>query len=109
MSLLKKLDYQDIDFEGNSSQQFATVVFDRGEDSETSSITIIKDGKITQFDGTNKYNPSERRNSSCVYVHEEEDKNKVIKICTIQHKGNTYLEIHNVTQEELNYLFPERV
>jgi len=109
MSLLKELDYENINFEVNSSQQFATVVFDCEEDSNISSITIIKNGKITQFNGTNKYNPSRRRHSSCVYVHEEGDRNKVIKICTIQHKGITLLEIHDVTQEELNYLFQERV
>lgn len=105
MSLLKEMNYEDINFEVFSSQQFATVVFDCQEDSDTSSITIIKDGKIRQFDGINKYNPSKRRHSSCVYVHEEGNKDKVIKICTIQHKGVTLLEIHDVTQEELSYLF----
>ncbi|MEZ8082834.1 short-chain dehydrogenase [Enterovibrio norvegicus] len=104
-SLLKEIHYNDIDFAEYSSQQFATVIFDRNEDSETAQITVLRSGKINQFDGDNRFNPSARRHSSCVYVREEWDDGKVIKICTIQHKGNTLVEIHRVTDEELLYLF----
>ena len=65
MSLLKELSFSDIDFEVSSSQQFATVIFDRREDAEKALITVFKDGKINQFEGDNKYNPSSRRHSSC--------------------------------------------
>lgn len=105
MNKLKELKFEEIDFEVNSSQQFATVLFDRSEDSETTLITIFKDGKIKQIDGDNKYNPSARRHSSCVYIKEEWDDGKTIKICTIQHKGTTLVEIYKVSKEELSYLF----
>lgn len=105
MALLKELEYGNIDFEIYSSQQFATVVFDRAEDEEKALITIIKDGKINQFEGDNQYNPSGRRRSTCVYAREEWDDGKTIKICTIQHKGTTLVEVHSVDQEELHYLF----
>ena len=105
MSKLKELSYDEIDFEVHSSQQNATVLFDRSEDKETSLITVIKDGKINQFEGNNKYNPSARRHSSCVYTREEWDGGKTIKICTIQHKGTTLIEVHSVSQDELTYLF----
>lgn len=104
-TLLKEINYEDIDFPEYASQQFATVLFDRGEDDTKTLITVIRDGKINQFEGDNKYNPSKRRQSSCVYAHEEGDINNVIKICTIQHKGNTLLEIHKVTEDELSFLF----
>lgn len=81
------------------------MLFDRGEDEETTLITIIKDGKINQFDGDNKYNPSARRHSSCVYAQEELDGGKIIKICTIQHKGTTLIEVHDVDEEEILDLF----
>ncbi len=106
MSLLKTLTYDEIDFECYGSQQFATVSFDRNEDGEKTLITIIKDGKIKQIDGDNKYNRSARRHSSCVYVKEECDQ-KFIKICTIQHKGETLIEIHEVDEEEILYLFAD--
>lgn len=105
MSKIKTLDFDGINFAVNSSQQFATVLFDRSEDNETTLITIFKDGKIKQIDGDNKYNPSARRHSSCVYVKEEFDGGKVIKICTIQHKGTTLVEIHEVSNDEISYLF----
>lgn len=105
MSKLIELNYEEISFEECSSQQFATVLFDRAEDSEKTFITVIKDGKINQFDGDNKYNPSGRRHSSCVYVKEEWSDGKTIKICTIQHKGVTLIEIHSVSESEINYLF----
>ena len=105
MTMLKELKFDEINFEVHSSQQFATVIFDRSEDSETTLITVFKDGKIKQFDGDNKYNPSARRHSSCVYVTEEWEGGKNIKICTIQHKGTTLVEIHEVSNEELSYLF----
>ena len=104
-SLLKKIEYSDIDFEVHSSQQFATVLFDRVEDEKKTLITILKDGKINQFEGDNRFNPSARRHSSCVYVQEECKDGKVIKICTIQHKGTTEIEIHSVSYEEYSYLF----
>jgi len=104
-SLLAELNYDQVDFEVNSSQQFATVIFDRNEDEQNTLITILKDGKINQIDGDNRFNPSARRHSSCVYAHEEWEGGKVIKICTIQHKGITLIEIHSVSDEELNYLF----
>lgn len=105
MALIKELEYGEIDFEEYSSQQFATVVFDRVEDQEEVLITIIKDGKINQFEGNNQYNPSARRRSTCVYAKEEWDGGKTIKICTIQHKGTTLVEVHSVDQQELDYLF----
>lgn len=105
MSKLKELNFDEIDFEVNSSQQFATVIFDRGEDAEMTDITVIKDGKIHQFKGDNRFNPSARRHSTCVYVTEEWAGGKNIKICTIQHKGNTLVEIHDVSAEEIDYLF----
>ena len=105
MSKLKKLEFEEIDFEVNSSQQFATVLFDRSEDSETTLITIFKDGEIKKIDGDNKYNPSARRHSSCVYIKEEWADGKTIKICTIQHKGTTLVEVHEVLEEEFSYLF----
>ena len=55
MTLLKELEYDEIDFQKYGSQQLATVVFDRDEDGEQSQITILKDGKINQFNGSNKY------------------------------------------------------
>ena len=103
-TLLGEFEINGIDFESNSSQQFATVLFDRTEDSDIASITIIRNGKINQFDGNNDYNPSRRRHSSCVYV-KEECSDKTIKICTIQHKGITLVEIHRVSSDELFYLF----
>lgn len=105
MSMLKRLDDTDVDFEFCSSQQFATVIFDRAEDAENTLITVFKDGKINQFEGDNKYNPSARRHSSCVYVQEEGQNGKTIKICTIQHKGTTFVEVHNVLDGELSDLF----
>jgi len=105
MSKLKELKFDEIGFEVNSSQQFATVIFDRGEDSEKTEITVIRDGKVHQFEGDNRFNPSVRRHSSCVYVKEEWSDGKAIKICTIQHKGTTLVEIHEVLQEEIDYLF----
>jgi hypothetical protein len=105
MSLLKEFEFEEIDFEIHSSQQFATVLFDRSEDDKKTLITIIQDGVIKQIDGNNKYNPSARRHSSCVYVKEEWEGGKVIKICTIQHKGTTLIQVHRVQQDELSYLF----
>ena len=102
---LKELEYSDIDFEVSSSQQFATVVFERGEDEEKVLITIIKNGKINQFEGNNKYNPSTRRRSTCVYAKEEWEDGKIIKVCTVQHKGTTFVEVHSVEQDEIDYLF----
>lgn len=105
MNLLKEFEFEEIDFEIHSSQQFATVLFHRSEDDKKTLITIIKDGVIKLIDGNNKYNSSLRRHSSCVYVKEEWESGKVIKICTIQHKGTTLLEAHKVQQDELSYLF----
>ena len=105
MALLKELDCDDIAFEINSSQQFATVVFERAEDEKETIITVIKNGKINQFEGNNLYNPSPRRRSTCVYVKEEWDGGGIIKICTIQHKGTTRIEVHSVEHEEFEYLF----
>jgi hypothetical protein len=105
MSKVKELKFDDIDFEVYSSQQFATVLFDWGEDQEETLITVIKGRKINQFNGDNKYNPSMRRHSSCVYVKEEGTGGGTIKICTIQHKGVTLVEVHSVSNDEINYLF----
>ena len=49
MSKIKELNYDEIDFQEYSSQQFATVLFDRSEDETEILITIIKDGKINQI------------------------------------------------------------
>jgi hypothetical protein len=105
MTKLKEIDLDDIDFENNSSQQFATVIFDRREDANQALITIIKDKMINQFEGDNRYNPSERRGSTCVYAQEEWEDGSVIKICTIQHKGSTLVEVHSVSDDEMAYLF----
>jgi hypothetical protein len=105
MAKLKEIEYEGLDFEVNASQQFATVVFERNEDAEQALITVIRNGKINQFEGNNKYNPSARRWSTCIYVKEEWEGGKVIKICTIQHKGITLIEVHSVDQDELHYLF----
>ena len=105
MAKLKEIEYDDIDFEVHSSQQFATVIFDRSEDEEQASITIFKDGMINQINGNNKYNPSRRRWSTCIYVEEEWLGGETIKICIIQHKGTTQVEVHSVDQDELSYLF----
>lgn len=105
MALLKEIDFEDIPFEVGASQQFATVIFDREDDAETCFITVLKDGKIKQFEGHDKYNPSRRRVATSVYVKEEWPDGKVIKICTIQHKGLTLIEVHSVDQDELDYLF----
>jgi len=99
------LDEQNINFEFCSSQQFATVNFDRDEDSDKVLITIIQNGKIKQIDGDNKYNPSKRRSSSCAYLKEESNDSNIVKLCTIQHKGNTLFEIHKVSNEEFIYMF----
>lgn len=99
-TLIEKIENNDM----SGTQLFATVLFDRDEDSETSLITVMKDGKIKQFDGNNKYNLSKRRCSSCMYIKLELDAS-IIKICTIQHKGNTLIEIHKVLEEELKYIF----
>ena len=53
-SLLKKIEFEEIEFDVHSSQQFATVSFDREEDGEKSLITVLKDGRINQFEGDNK-------------------------------------------------------
>ncbi|WP_313037098.1 hypothetical protein [Stutzerimonas nitrititolerans] len=108
MNKLKELDFSDVGFSVESSQQFATVIFDRAEDSESCAITIVANGKINQFVGNNRYNPSGRRHSSCVYVQEEWEDGEIIKICTIQHKGTTFVEVHSVTLDEMEYLFPKR-
>ena len=104
-TLLLDIPLENLDFNIAGSQQFATVIFDRCEDNVDSLITVIEDGKINQYNGDNKYNPPEIRHSSCVYVKEEASLTKVIKICTIQHKGNTEVEIHSVSIDELSYLF----
>jgi hypothetical protein len=98
------LENHDMDFDIDNSQQFATVVFDRDEDDPECLITIIRDKRITQINGNNKYNPSSRRKSTCVYVREE-GSYKTIKICTIQHKGVTMVEVHEVSKTEIDYLF----
>ena len=108
MALLKEIYYEDIPFDVGASQQFATVIFDREEDASTCLITVLKDRKINQFEGHDKYNPSRRRVATCTYVNEEEVEGqdaRVIKVCTIQHKGSTLIEVHSVDQEELDYLF----
>jgi len=104
----------------SGSQQFATVTFDRGEDARRCKITVLIDGIIYTKIGNNKYNPSKRRWSSCVYVAEEygmvdpfndhaalppHEYRDVVKICTIQHKGFTLVETHPVDADELEFLF----
>jgi hypothetical protein len=96
-------------FEFGSSQTLGTVIFDRSEDSSECQITIIKKGKIIKFtsneyNGVNHYNPSRRRTASCVYL-KEECSNLFVKICTIQHKGNTFVELRTVSQCEILDLF----
>lgn len=96
-------------FEFGSSQTLGTVIFDRDEDSEECQITVIKRGKIIQFtsneyNGVNQYNPSDRRTASCVYL-KEECSNVFVKICTIQHKGNTFVELRTVSSCEILDLF----
>lgn len=101
MSLLKSLEYEKTDFEWYSSQQFATVVFENGQ------TTVLRDGLVDEFKYDGEYNPSRDRNSSCVYVKEEWEDGKVVKICTIQHKGLTMIEIHSVDKKEMDFIFRE--
>ena len=108
-TLLKVISNDKLEFDINSSKLFATVVYERDEDKKVVLIITIKDGKVKQFNGNNKYNPSKRRNSTCIYIEEEKNENTIIKICTIEHKGNTLLEIHKVTLDELHYLFGEEL
>jgi hypothetical protein len=37
----------------------------------------------------------------CVYLKEEWKDGKVVKICTIQHKGTTLMEIHKVSKSAI--------
>jgi hypothetical protein len=100
--MLEELEFKSIDFEFNSSQQFATVVFDIYHNEFD--ITVLKQGSYDRFKGTlayEKYNPSSERSSTCVYVREENNIERVIKICTIQHKGKTKVQIYNVDKLEL--------
>ncbi len=99
-----ELDEEISDFD-NYSHQFATVSFDRGEDDKDVTITVIHEGKVTQWMGDNTYNTSLRRQSSAVYLKEESEDGEVAKLCTIQHKGITYLELHKVSASEYSYLF----
>ncbi|WP_067586484.1 hypothetical protein [Endozoicomonas ascidiicola] len=89
-------------FETTASQQFATVLFDRPEEDSTDcKITVItRDGMVNQFMSNNTHNPSIRRHASCVYVMEEFN-NTFMRICTIQHKGITLLEVEEVFEQEL--------
>jgi len=99
---------ENFNFCGYSSQQFATVLFDRDEDAKEACITIIYGkGRVYQKIGDNRFNPSYRRHSVCTYVFEECDYNKVIKICTVQHKGTTLQAVHTVPAAEMEYLFGE--
>jgi hypothetical protein len=43
----------------------------------------------------------------CVYLKEEWKDGKVVKICTIQHKGTTLMEIHKVSKSAI-YLRTEK-
>lgn len=112
MNVNKALRYEHTcpDFDQDSSQQFATVLFDRvqkqdGMASIVCTITVVKGGEVYTIDAlSNRYNPSCDRNSSCVYV-KEECENKTIKICTIQHKGTASIEVHRVSHEELCDIF----
>lgn len=102
-----------------NSQQFATVTFDRGEDARRCKVTVLIDGIIYTKVSNNKYNTSKRRWSSCVYVAEEfsmvdpetherlkpHEYRNVVKICTVQHKGYTLVELHPVDADELEFLF----
>lgn len=104
------LHYEDYDdskfdsiFDFHNSQQFATVIFDRTEDATETTITTVQNGIINQFKGDNKYNPSDRRISTCVYIIEEES-NHVVKLCTVQHKGITTTQLWDVKRAELTYL-----
>ena len=102
MSLLKEVEYEEgLFFETHSSQQFATVVFDRTEDDEEALITVTKNGKTFKFIGDNTYNPSSRRRATCVYVHQEDNPLQIIKICVVQHKGTTSINIYDVDLREL--------
>lgn len=107
MFLEQILDINNIDFDIYSSQQFATVSFDRKEDCKTVNITVIKDGKVSTFVGDNKYNVSKRRISSCVYIRQEYG-SKMIKVCTWQHKGITDVNVYKVSKKEYNDLFVEQ-
>jgi hypothetical protein len=99
------VDFDDVDIEIFPSQQFATVVFHRSEDEEQALITVIHNGLVSQFKGSNKYNPSTRRISTCVYAKEEGYGGKYFKICTLQRTGTTRVEARNVERAELYELF----
>ncbi|MEA1972241.1 MAG: hypothetical protein U9N34_02970 [Candidatus Cloacimonadota bacterium] len=88
----------------SKSHIFATVIYNRQEDSEYVDITIIADGRINQFlSNNNMYNPSSRRTSVCLYI-KEESTNEFIKTCVIQHKGTEYLEILPVSKKEIDFI-----
>lgn len=112
---MKDIEYLDqiiknegLPFDIYESQQYATVVFDREEDSEKTNISILKDGNVEQFMGNNEYNPSERRHATCIYIREEQNPNNNIKICIIQHKGITILDVLKVSKKEFKYLFIDK-
>lgn len=89
------------DFEFNSSQPFATVIFNvytKGFD-----VTIVKQDSVKQSNSDTKYERYvlSEGSSTCVYVREQDYPEKVIKICTIQHEGITSIQIMDVEKDEL--------
>ncbi len=91
-------------FTFNSSQQFATIVFDICYDKfniTVSTIDSYRRIKSCANDKYQQYNPSSQSSSTCVYVREQDNDKKVVKICTIQHKGKTLIQIYKVNESEL--------
>ncbi len=105
--------YGDIhfDFDGTGGQTFATVTFQRrNEDDEACEITVIQKGLITkQVVGDNKYNPSNRRSATCVYLLEDAgDEGDMKRIEIIEHKGLIGVGFADVDKDEYKYLFGKR-
>jgi len=105
MKILKDMDYDDVGFEIHSSRQFVTVVFHCSEDGEQTLINAIHNGRVNQFIGGHKHNPSAQGIATCVYVKEEGPGEKFIRICTFQHKGTTRVEVHSVESADIDDLF----
>ena len=105
MSLESKIESLEVknyceDFFFLGSHRFATVIFTGNNEAQ-----IIRNGKFfSKHDNVGGYAPQCNGDSSCDYVYEE-GSNRVIKICTLQHKGNTSIEILPVSNDELVALF----
>ncbi len=95
-------------FGNHYTQPLATVYF-KGTDygRGTSATVILNSGKVIRIPksvAVSKINPSSRRTATSAYIHEESNPEKVWKVSTIQHKGQTLIEIDEVSDEEIDIL-----